>query len=1618
MDIKSNNLMRKFLFGSLLIGMIAFLLFAAVGTPGARAQDGGTETPTNATENIQSLVNEDPFTSSENFSWSPTENTLLYWSLNSEKGGPGLRPNDLNLYNATTRQSYILAKDGYGGLTNFSSDGSTLSFWYDNFPYIINFQEDVISAGKVVTEHNLIKGSFSINNEYLIYVTDSDEVYVRHLKSNLEIRLGVFEGISAFPFLSPAWSPENKWVAFNTESKGILIDPMGINDPVILTNLTLPQSEYSAASPFFIWSDGGKSLYTQAGNLIYSLSSDIEPVSTTNYSQFSFDKSYRSYHVNGELLVENMSSGETIQLTSNSLLAEQLVASALQSETHTDVVIQAVADGFDYPVGKPNGSGYNPPSTPIAGCEYLQSTNGCGPLHPGIDFNGNGGGDSDLGNPVYAVANGTVVFSGTGSGNWGNIILIEHSLPDGRKVWSQYAHLQIRNVASGVNVNKGDQIGTIGKGNNNVYYAHLHFEIRTQSLAADFWPPNSGWPSSQVQQYYTNPVDYINGHRVISVSCNNPSPNSDQVGIYSEDNYCGAYKILGIGDYSNPAALGVANDSISSIKVGGNVKATLCKDDNYGGGCEDFTGDDPSLGNNSIGNDSASSAKVTSRSIGNPLPSDYGFCAEEGQTCAFSGNGQIYFGANNQFVGPVSKTDGVACNNNVFGDPISGTHKQCFIKGGRPQGSIFCANEGGTCGFGSSNVATVYYGVNGKYNTHTGVVSSTACDNGTFGDPFSGLGKACYYSITGSTISAPSNPSPADNITFARTNNTVLSWSTNGSSCTIHIWGGSIDISPSNGCGSLTFGAQRGGAYNWQVVASNGSGSSTGPIWHFNVKPYGPTNLSINSPLATQLTLNWSLSADEPSDIDSYQIYQNDLFLGVAPKGATSFPITDLNCANSYSFFVKSIRQGVLSDPSNTVTRGVVSCPPDKPSNLIVSNATTTSLTLSWQDNSNNETGFNIYRWGYDGTKWTFIYLDKVGANGTSYTQNELYCGNDFNYYEVSAFNDFGESMHAGWVQGTTSECPLTVNDDFDSPKTISQLTYSDTMETSGATSASDDPVAPACSPAPGLASVWYQYTPAVNTAVYLDTFGSSYDTYIAVWTGSRGSLSAVGCNDDFNHAGGILQSGLQVNLTGGTTYFIEIAEWNGGSAAGLSTSSVPSGETQTGTSLPISKPGSDVSVQAGGTLVFHVSYALEITSWYGGVAISSDQNVIAVGRPHIGSEVTSYDGFSTGSTTMYVPMLFKQMWGSYDSALYIQNTNPSNSANVTIKFYDANGVLSCTKTDTIPKLSSHGYWLPDETCLPASWAGGVVITADRNIVAVGRPHISGQVMTYNGFSSGSATMYVPMLFKQMWGYDSAFYVQNTDPSISANVTIKFYDSNGILSCTKSDTIPKLASHGYWLPSETCLPASWAGGVVVTADRAIVAVGRPHIGSEITTYNGFAAGSTAMYAPMLFKRAYGSYDSALYVQNVHTSLTANVTLKFYDPGGNLTCSVTDSILSGASKGYWLPSLSCLPNGWSGSIKVESNQPVVAIARAHLGSSITAYDGFPAGGTAASVPMLFKQMWGSYDSALYVENTNASSTANLTINFYDVNGYLSCVRTDTIPALGVLSYWLPSMTCSP
>lgn len=111
-------------------------------------------------------------------------------------------------------------------------------------------------------------------------------------------------------------------------------------------------------------------------------------------------------------------------------------------------------------------------------------------------------------------------------------------------------------------------------------------------------------------------------------TCN---PGADQVAVYVDANYSGQCIVKEIGEYPNPASIGLPNDSISSVRVGGNVKAVLCKDDNYAGGCEEFYGDDSFLGDNSIGNEQVSSMKVQVRA--QPLP-DLRPYAPDGYTAA------------------------------------------------------------------------------------------------------------------------------------------------------------------------------------------------------------------------------------------------------------------------------------------------------------------------------------------------------------------------------------------------------------------------------------------------------------------------------------------------------------------------------------------------------------------------------------------------------------------------------------------------------------------------------------------------------------------------------------------------------------------------------------------------------------------------------------------------------------------------------------------------------------------------------------------------------------------------------------------------------------------------
>ncbi|HVZ81114.1 MAG TPA: LysM peptidoglycan-binding domain-containing M23 family metallopeptidase, partial [bacterium] len=89
--------------------------------------------------------------------------------------------------------------------------------------------------------------------------------------------------------------------------------------------------------------------------------------------------------------------------------------------------------------------------------------------HNGVDLK------AKYGDPVYAAANGKVIFTGV-SGGYGNLIILAHS----NGMHSYYGHLSKIYAKAGTHVRRGTLIGRVGA-TGRVTGPHLHFELRNKN---------------------------------------------------------------------------------------------------------------------------------------------------------------------------------------------------------------------------------------------------------------------------------------------------------------------------------------------------------------------------------------------------------------------------------------------------------------------------------------------------------------------------------------------------------------------------------------------------------------------------------------------------------------------------------------------------------------------------------------------------------------------------------------------------------------------------------------------------------------------------------------------------------------------------------------------------------------------------------------------------------------------------------------------------------------------------------------------------------------------------------------------------------------------------------
>ncbi|MGC2199866.1 MAG: hypothetical protein WA633_06915, partial [Stellaceae bacterium] len=158
-------------------------------------------------------------------------------------------------------------------------------------------------------------------------------------------------------------------------------------------------------------------------------------------------------------------------------------------------------------------------------------------------------------------------------------------------------------------------------------------------------------------------------------------PGPGQAAFFTDAGFKGSCVVKGIGEYPNSGAIGLPNDSISSVRLGSNAQAVICKDNGFHGDCILLGTSVSFVNGNHVGNDQVSSAKVQLA----------------GTTECMPGSNQVAFFENADFLAPcVVKEFGDYANSAAIGLPNDSISS---VRVGSNAETVVCKDNGfqGNC---------------------------------------------------------------------------------------------------------------------------------------------------------------------------------------------------------------------------------------------------------------------------------------------------------------------------------------------------------------------------------------------------------------------------------------------------------------------------------------------------------------------------------------------------------------------------------------------------------------------------------------------------------------------------------------------------------------------------------------------------------------------------------------------------------------------------------------------------------------------------------------------------------------------------------------------------------
>ncbi|MBI3926651.1 MAG: fibronectin type III domain-containing protein [Armatimonadetes bacterium] len=226
---------------------------------------------------------------------------------------------------------------------------------------------------------------------------------------------------------------------------------------------------------------------------------------------------------------------------------------------------------------------------------------------------------------------------------------------------------------------------------------------------------------------------------------------------------------------------------------------------------------------------------------------------------------------------------------------------------------------------------------------------------------------------------------------------------------------------------SWTWNAPADGTWYWCVVANDGLSDSDRTAHRIltisAVTPLGaPSGVSATALSTSQIKLTWN---DNSSAETGFQVFRKLRASGSYKKiktlgaGVTSFADSNLYPGTQYFYRLRACNASGVSAYSNeagATTQGSPPPPLAAPSNLQAYVLSSTSIQLTWNDNSSQESGFQV--WRQVSGAGSFRKVKSVGSNLTTASFSGLTPGVSYTFL-VRAYDGLGVSPYSNQASAT-----------------------------------------------------------------------------------------------------------------------------------------------------------------------------------------------------------------------------------------------------------------------------------------------------------------------------------------------------------------------------------------------------------------------------------------------------------------------------------------------------------------------------------------------------------------------------------------------------------------------